>query len=234
MAADKKKETVIELTDIEKSFGKGRALTHVLRGISLEIARGEMLMIEGPSGCGKTTLLSIMSGTLRPDEGTVEVLGTQIHDARPNRLARFRAKHLGFAFQLFNLVPSISIWENVSVPLLIQGVRQREAKSRSLAILEKVGLDDRAKYLPGRLSGGQQQRVAIARALVHEPEIIICDEPTSALDGPTGEHVMTLLKDLTAEKDATAVIVTHDPRIHHFANRMIHMEDGLTVEKQSW
>ena len=222
----KKQKTVIKLTDIHKSFGKGRARAEVLRGISIEVSGGEMFMIEGPSGCGKTTLLSILSGTLKPDSGTVVVLDKEIQRGRNRNLAKFRARNLGFAFQLFNLIPSISIWENVSVPLLIQGVGSREAKQRSLAILEKVGLVDRANVLPNRLSGGQQQRVAIARALVHEPSIIICDEPTSALDGPTGEYIMTLLKDLTSDKDHTVVIVTHDPRIHSFADRMIYMEDG--------
>ncbi|MDF1752314.1 MAG: ABC transporter ATP-binding protein [Verrucomicrobiales bacterium] len=221
-----KSEKVIELTDIQKSFGKGRAKVEVLRGIDISVAAGEMLMIEGPSGCGKTTLLSILSGTLKPDSGKVVVLDNEITSSTNRGLAKFRAHHLGFAFQLFNLIPSISIWENVSVPLLIQGVKGRDAKKRAINILAEVGLDDRANLLPNRLSGGQQQRVAIARALVHEPEIIICDEPTSALDGATGEHIMTILRKLTSEKNATVVIVTHDPRIHHFADRIVHMEDG--------
>ncbi|MDF1810777.1 MAG: ABC transporter ATP-binding protein [Verrucomicrobiales bacterium] len=225
-----KSEKVIELTDITKSFGSGRAKVDVLRGIDLTVDAGEMLMIEGPSGCGKTTLLSIISGTLKPDAGKVVVLGKEITKARNRNLAKFRARHLGFAFQLFNLIPSISIWENVSVPLLIQGIKGREAKKRSIEILKEVGLDDRSSLLPNKLSGGQQQRVAIARALVHEPEIIICDEPTSALDGATGEHIMTILRQLTAEKNATVVIVTHDPRIHHFADRIVHMEDGKLLK----
>ncbi len=219
---------VIEASDIRKSFGRGEAKTEVLRGISLDAYRGELLMIEGPSGCGKTTLLSILSGTLSPDSGSVRVLDQPIEMSRPDRLARFRSRHLGFAFQLFNLIPAVSVWENVSVPLLIQGVRPGEAKRRSLDMLEKVGLRDLARLSPNRLSVGQQQRVAVARALVHEPEIIVCDEPTSALDGPTGERIMTMLKGLTAE-NVTVVLVTHDNRIHHFADRMVRMEDGRII-----
>lgn len=226
MNGDDSSDSVIEVRDIHKSYGKGAAKTRVLHGITLDVLRGELLMIEGPSGCGKTTLLSILSGTLKPDSGKVAVLGEPIEMSHPDKLARFRSRHLGFAFQQFNLIPTISVWENVTVPLLIQGKSSGKARQSALSILERVGLGELSNHLPNRLSVGQQQRVAIARALVHEPEIIVCDEPTSALDGPTGEQVMSMLSDLTREDNATVVLVTHDPRIHHFASRMIRMEDG--------
>lgn len=227
---DVSSQTVIQIKDVMKTYHVGDVATPALRGVDLEIRRGEMFMIVGPSGCGKTTLLSILSATLKPDSGSVQVLDRDIVQADSGAAAAFRSKHIGFVFQQFNLIPTITVWENVSVPLLIQGVSLAEAKERSFSLLARLGLENRARLNPNRLSGGQQQRVAIARALVHEPEIIVCDEPTSALDGHTGEEILIQLDEMTRRaKKSTVVLVTHDSRIFHFADRIAEMEDGHIV-----
>jgi putative ABC transport system ATP-binding protein len=216
----------VRLTGIEKSFGMGSSITRALRHTDFEARRGEMMFLVGPSGCGKTTLLSILAGTLRADAGEVVVYGQALHDASESERTAFRMRHLGFIFQQFNLIPSLSILENVSVPLVIQGKKRSEAESRAADALGRVGLGDRLHERPGKLSGGQQQRVAIARALVHDPPLIVCDEPTSALDRENGRRIMELLRDAAAERDRTVIIVTHDPRIYSYADRMAEMEDG--------
>lgn len=216
----------VRLTGIEKSFGTGASITRALRHTDFEARRGEMLFLVGPSGCGKTTLLSILAGTLRADSGEVLVYGQALHEASESERTAFRMRHLGFIFQQFNLISSLSILENVSVPLVIQGKTRREAEGRAAEALGRVGLGDRLHERPGKLSGGQQQRVAIARALVHDPPLIVCDEPTSALDRENGRRIMELLRDAADERDRTVIIVTHDPRIYSYADRMAEMEDG--------
>jgi putative ABC transport system ATP-binding protein len=216
----------LRLTGIDKSFGAGDSLTRVLKQTDFDARLGEMLMLVGPSGCGKTTLLSILAGTLHADAGDVNVLGLPLHAMREGARTRFRAANLGFIFQQFNLIPTLTVAENVSVPLVIQGVNPGEALRRAHAMLERVGLEGKGGERPGKLSGGQQQRVAIARALVHEPPLIVCDEPTSALDSENGQRVMQLLRDVARNPGRTVIIVTHDPRIYHHADRMAEMEDG--------
>lgn len=216
----------VRLTGIEKSFGTGSSITRALRHTDFEARRGEMMFLVGPSGCGKTTLLSILAGTLRADSGEVVVYGQALHEASESERTAFRMRHLGFIFQQFNLISSLSILENVSVPLVIQGKTRREAEGRAADALNRVGLGDRLHERPGKLSGGQQQRVAIARALVHDPPLIVCDEPTSALDRENGRRIMELLRDAADERDRTVIIVTHDPRIYSYADRMAEMEDG--------
>jgi len=216
----------VRLTGIEKSFGTGSSITRALRHTDFEARRGEMMFLVGPSGCGKTTLLSILAGTLRADSGEVVVYGQALHEASESERTAFRMRHLGFIFQQFNLISSLSILENVSVPLVIQGKTRREAEGRAADALDRVGLGDRLHERPGKLSGGQQQRVAIARALVHDPPLIVCDEPTSALDRENGRRIMELLRDAADERDRTVIIVTHDPRIYSYADRMAEMEDG--------
>lgn len=216
----------LRLRGVDKSFGSGDSFTPVLRKTEFEARLGELLLLVGPSGCGKTTLLSILTGTLRADAGDINVLGYQIDAMSEGERTLFRSRHLGFIFQQFNLIPSISVAENVSVPLLIQGYRPSAAEARAKEILERVGLASKVNERPSKLSGGQQQRVAIARALVHEPPLIVCDEPTSALDRETGNQVMQLLRDVARDPGRTVVIVTHDPRIYHFGDRMAEMEDG--------
>jgi putative ABC transport system ATP-binding protein len=216
----------LRLSAIDKSFGAGESLTRVLKQTGFEARLGEVIMLVGPSGCGKTTLLSILAGTLHADAGEVNVLGRPLHALNEAARTRFRAQHVGFIFQQFNLIPTLSVAENVSVPLLIQGLSPREAERRARLMLERVGLPEKARERPAKLSGGQQQRVAIARALVHEPSLIVCDEPTSALDRENGQRVMHLLRDVARNPDRTVIVVTHDPRIYHHADRMAEMEDG--------
>ena len=222
----------VDLHGINKSFGDGASKLLVLKQIDLTVRKGEILMLVGPSGCGKTTLLSIIGATLRPDSGEVTAFGQPLHRMSSGDLTRFRAQYIGFIFQQFNLIPTISCAENVAVPLLIAGVRSSIAVRKARETLALVGLGDRAKDRPGFLSGGQQQRVAIARALVHEPPLVICDEPTAALDAANGETVMNLLSSVARSGDRAVMIVTHDNRIFSYADRIARMDDGriLSVE----
>jgi len=187
------------------------------------------MMLVGPSGCGKTTLLSIIAGTLHADSGSIDVFGRQLHTLSRGELTRFRQKHLGFVFQSFSLIPTLTVRENVAIPLLLHGLPHRTAMSRAGAMLERVGLAGREEAAPTALSGGQQQRVAIARALVHEPDLLICDEPTSALDKDTGASVMQMIRDLSRSPDRCVIIVTHDHRIFPYADRIAEMEDGCIL-----
>jgi putative ABC transport system ATP-binding protein len=215
---------------LTKSYGTGDAQVIALRGIDLDVRRGELLMVVGPSGCGKTTLISVIAGILEQDSGECEVLGRDLKHMVQTERARFRGVSVGFVFQLFNLLPALNAVENVSIPLLINGMDRKNAESRAGEILETVSLGSRLDALPGKLSGGQQQRVAIARALVHEPKLIVCDEPTSNLDHVTGHSMMELLRDAAKSPDRAIIVVTHDPRIFEFADRIAHMDDGKIVE----
>jgi putative ABC transport system ATP-binding protein len=223
-------KVVVDIRGLEKSFGQGANRIHVLKQVNLEARTGEILMLVGPSGCGKTTLLSAIAGTLRVDAGSVEVFNHQLEKMSGGALTRFRAKHIGFIFQQFNLIPTLTITENVSVPLLIQGVSSSAAHKRARAVLEKVGLGERWKERPNKLSGGQQQRVAIARALVHEPPLVICDEPTAALDAQNGEIVLDLFRQVARSAERAVIIVTHDNRIFPYADRIARMDDGEIID----
>ncbi len=224
----------IHCLGVQKSYTSGsgpqRTVTHALRGVNLDVRRGELMMLVGPSGCGKTTLLSVLAGILNQDSGTVLVEGEDINHLPERQRSAFRGHALGFVFQSYNLIPSLSISENVSVPLIIRGCGWDEASVRAEAMLAKVGLGDRAQALPRHLSGGQQQRVAIARAMVHDPKIIVCDEPTSALDQDTGHLMMELFREVVLTEGRTLVIVTHDSRIFSFADRIARMNDGEVLE----
>ncbi|MES2507806.1 MAG: ABC transporter ATP-binding protein [Verrucomicrobiota bacterium] len=217
---------------LNKSFGDGASRLHVLKDVDMEVRQGDITMLIGPSGCGKTTLISILAGTLKPDAATQElnVLGQDLQKMGSGAITRFRAQNIGFIFQAFNLIPTLSLAENVSVPLLIRGVRSGVAEKRAREVLALVGLGDRAKSRPNQLSGGQQQRVAIARALVHEPRLIICDEPTAALDAKNGQLVMELFENVARSPERAVLIVTHDNRIFPHANRIASMDDGRIVE----
>ena len=215
---------------VTKSYGAGDARVMALRGIDLEVRRGELLMIVGPSGCGKTTLISVIAGILDQDSGQCEVLGHDWKQLGQGERARFRGLSIGFVFQLFNLLPALNAVENVSVPLLINGMARKKAEARAEELLEAVNLGSRLDTLPGKLSGGQQQRVAIARALVHEPKLIVCDEPTSNLDHETGRGVMNILRGVGKSPDRALIVVTHDPRIFEFADRIAHMDDGKIID----
>ncbi len=222
----------VRTTGLTKGFGKGAARTVALKGADFAAPLGELQLIVGPSGCGKTTLLSIIAGTLIPDEGEVVVLGETLTRMKKGKVTDFRRRHIGFIFQQFNLIPTLTLIENASVPLLLNGVSRSQAERAALAMLDKVGLDGRGKNYPRQLSGGQQQRVAIARALIHNPRLVICDEPTSALDRETGHSVMELLKDVARAPDRSVIVVTHDPRVYDFADRIAEMEDGRVLTNQ--
>jgi putative ABC transport system ATP-binding protein len=222
-------DIAIHCRDVVKTYGTGDAKVVALRGIDLDVRQGELMMLVGPSGCGKTTLISVIAGILDQDGGACTVYGHDLHAMTQRDRTRYRGQSIGFVFQAFNLLPTLTATENAAIPLLVNGVRRREALQRAAAMLDRVGLGDRARALPGQLSGGQQQRVAIARALVHDPKLIVCDEPTSALDHETGHHVMELLREVALKEDRSLVIVTHDARIFDFADRIAHMDDGRVV-----
>ena len=224
--------TAVRATSITKGFGKGAARTMALKAADFEAPLGELQLIVGPSGCGKTTLLSIIAGTLVPDEGSVVVLGENLTKMSNGKVTDFRRRHIGFIFQQFNLIPTLTLVENASVPLLLNGISRSKAERAASAMLDQVGLAGRGKNYPRQLSGGQQQRVAIARALVHNPRLVICDEPTSALDRETGHSVMELLKDVARAPDRSVIVVTHDPRVYDFADRIAEMEDGRVLTNQ--
>ncbi|MFI3198634.1 MAG: ABC transporter ATP-binding protein [Methylococcaceae bacterium] len=220
----------VRCQNVVKVYDTGGQKVTALNRINLDIIAGQLMMLVGPSGCGKTTLISVVAGILDQDEGLCELFGENLLAMRSKDKLNFRAKNIGFVFQAFNLLPSLNAAENVSIPLIINGMKRAEAERKAITLLEQVGLGARWKSLPSQLSGGQQQRVAIARALVHNPRLIVCDEPTSALDHETGRNVMKLLKDVALHKDRTLVIVTHDARIFDFADRIAEMDDGHIVE----
>ncbi|HUO07302.1 MAG TPA: ABC transporter ATP-binding protein [Phycisphaerae bacterium] len=224
------RQLAVRCADVDKFYGKGGARTQALHGCSLEACMGEILMLVGPSGCGKTTLLSVIVGILDTDAGDIEVFGEHVHAMNAAQKARFRRKNVGFAFQQFNLLPTLSAVENAALPLLIAGEPRRKAMQRAGDMLSTMGMPEKLDKLPRELSGGQQQRVAFSRALVHEPRLVVCDEPTSALDGKTGEAVMQQLRKVALRADRAVIVVTHDPRIYHHADRIAQMEDGHIVQ----
>ena len=211
---------------LTKSFAGAAATVHALRGIDLDVPRGGMTMLVGPSGCGKTTLISVIAGILTPDSGECVVLGTQLSTLHGRERLEFRGRSIGFIFQQFHLVPTLTAIENVAIPLIINGMPGPRARAAAAEIIADVGLADRGRELPAVLSGGEQQRVAIARALVHGPALVVCDEPTSALDHESGQMIMTLLRRFVSLRQATIIIVTHDDRIFPFADRIARMDDG--------
>jgi putative ABC transport system ATP-binding protein len=211
---------------VTKSYVAGTTRVMALRGVDLEVRMGELLMLVGPSGCGKTTLISVIAGILDHDEGDCLVFEQDLRALGQARRTRFRGKNVGFVFQAYNLLPTLTAAENVAVPLLLQGAGRARAFARAEEMLSRVGLEDKLRALPAQLSGGQQQRVAIARALAHEPRLVVCDEPTSALDHETGGRVMEVLRQTALSSDRALIIVTHDNRIFNFADRIARMDDG--------
>ena len=219
--------TSIRCRGVTKTYGTGNAAVQALRGINLEVHTGELLVLAGPSGCGKTTLISVLAGLLQRDAGECSVLDRDYEKMDRHETTRFRGENIGFVFQSFDLIPTLTATENAAIPLLIGGGQRRPALEKTRAMLKTVGFDDRmTNSLPAKLSGGQQQRVAIARALVHHPKLIVCDEPTSALDSQSGKMVMQLMREFARGQDRALVVVTHDDRIFEFADRIAWMEDG--------
>lgn len=216
----------IHCRGVTKSYGKGDTKVVALRGIDLDIKRGELMMLVGPSGCGKTTLISVIAGILDREGGECLVFDQDFAKMGQRAKTKWRGGNVGFVFQAFNLLPTLTAAENVSIPLMILGEGRSTAVKKAKETLALVGLEDRSHSLPSQLSGGQQQRVAIARALIHKPRLIVCDEPTSALDHETGHVIMRLLKNVALSQDRALVIVTHDARIFGFADRIAKMDDG--------
>ena len=217
---------MIQLTDIHKSFGS----LQVLRGISLEVERGEVLSIVGPSGAGKTTLLQIMGTLDRPDSGTVTIDGTQADRLNDRELAAFRNRHIGFVFQFHQLLPEFTALENVMIPALIGGRERKEAERAAREMLERLGLAERAAHKPNELSGGEKQRVAVARALMNRPSVVLADEPSGSLDTRHKEELHQLFFDLRQELGQTFVIVTHDEGLARMSDRTVHLVDGEKVD----
>jgi putative ABC transport system ATP-binding protein len=215
-----------KLTGVTKTYQKGRAIVHALQGVDLVIEDGEWLAIQGPTGHGKTTLLQMLGGLDRPTSGVVEFDGQDLAQLRESQVTKIRAKSIGFIFQTFNLVPTLSAQENVETALVPLGISGGERRARAMQALETVGLGDRARHLPSELSGGQQQRVAIARALVKEPKVLLADEPTGNLDEGTRDEIIALLEGLWRDRGLTLVLVTHDSSIARRAQRVALMRQG--------
>lgn len=223
----KTRTRAITARGVQMVFQSGAGCFQALKGIDLEIHKGEMHLLMGPSGSGKTTLLSILAGILTPTSGKIYLQGEDITRMSRNQLAQFRLKNIGFIFQGFNLFPALTAAENVEVALNLKGIRGRTARHQARLLLEEVGLGAKAESLPRDLSGGQKQRVAIARALAGNPQLIMADEPTAALDSHNGHAVIELLRKLAKEGGCTVLIVTHDARIMDVADKVLHLEDGV-------
>jgi putative ABC transport system ATP-binding protein len=221
-----------KLTNVRKDYPKGRSVVHALAGVDAVIEDGEWLAIQGPTGHGKTTLLQMLGGLDRPTSGTVEFDGQDLGAMRESEVTRVRATSIGFIFQTFNLIPTLSAQENVEVALAPLGIGSAERRARAAAALESVGLEERARHLPGELSGGQQQRVAIARALVKEPKVLLADEPTGNLDEGTRDDIMGLLEKLWRQHGLTLIVVTHDSSVARRAQRIGIMRKGRLTIKQ--
>ncbi len=222
-------QPVLAAHGIAKTYASGAGAVRALEGIDFDARPGEFVLLEGPSGSGKTTLLSILGCILKPSSGTVMIRGEQVSSLPEHRLPEVRLRHIGFVFQSFNLLPALSVRENVQIPLDVQRVSSREAQRRASALLESVGLGPKLDALPGSLSGGEKQRVAIARAVVTHPDLLLADEPTAALDWDSGRAVMQLLRDFGRQEERTVVVVSHDPRLKEFADRVVRLEDGRMV-----
>ena len=221
----------LRTVNLSKYFGSGSEKIQVLDSINLEIMAGQLTMLVGPSGCGKTTLISILTGILSPTAGQVFIGQTELTKLRDVEKVLFRREKIGFVFQQFNLLSSLTAEENAAVSLVAKGMSLKRAVAYANELLEKLGMHEHAKKFPNQLSGGQQQRIAFARALLHKPKIMVCDEPTASLDTISGKQVMEFLVQVAQSADSAVIVVTHDSRIFHFADNICYMNDGK-VEKQ--
>lgn len=216
----------VSMTHVEKTYRRGSEVITVLNDLNLDIATGEFLAITGPSGSGKSTLLNLIGGLDRPTSGKISVCGQRIDDISGGQLAHFRAAHIGFVFQFYHLMPSLSAARNVELPLLLTHLGSAERNRNVQIALQLVGLADRATHKPSELSGGQQQRVAIARAIIADPQLLVCDEPTGDLDRHTADEILLLLRELNEQHGKTIVMVTHDEKAADYARRRIHVDKG--------
>ncbi len=222
---------LIELTDVTKSYRRDAIEIPVLERVSISVGEGDFLGLMGPSGSGKSTLLNLLAGIDRPTRGTIRVGDTEISHLSERALAAWRARHIGFIFQLYNLIPVLTAFENVELPLLLTHLSKRQRRDHVMTALDIVGLGDRAKHYPRQLSGGQEQRVAIARAIVTDPTLLLADEPTGDLDAKSAAEVLTLMQRLNKEFKKTIVMVTHDPHAAERASHVLHLEKGTLAEQ---
>jgi putative ABC transport system ATP-binding protein len=223
-------ESLVQIRQLTKRYTRGKQSVEVLHGIDLDIPRGDFVALMGPSGSGKTTLLNLIGGLDTPSGGSVSVDGRRIDQLGSGELARWRAEHVGFVFQFYNLLPVLSAQKNVELPLLLTKMGGAERAKRAQVALSLVGLAERAGHKPSELSGGQEQRVAIARALVTDPTLLVCDEPTGDLDRKTADEILGLLQVLNREHGKTIIMVTHDPKAAEFASRTVHLDKGQLVD----
>jgi putative ABC transport system ATP-binding protein len=223
--------TLIETRDLSKVYERGKQKVEVLHHVDLDIAEGDFLALMGPSGSGKTTLLNLIGGLDTPSGGSITVAGQRLDQLGGGQLAKWRAAHVGFVFQFYNLMPMLSAQRNVELPLLLTKLSSAQRRKNASIALQLVGLGDRASHKPSELSGGQQQRVAIARAIVSDPTLLVCDEPTGDLDRQSAEEVLGLLRVLNREHGKTIVMVTHDPKAAEYANHTLHLDKGTLVEQ---
>ena len=221
---------IVHIRDLVKEYRREAEVVRVLDGLSLEIETGDFVALMGPSGSGKSTLLNLIGGIDRPTAGELEVGGLRVDRLRDDSLARWRADHVGFVFQMYNLLPVLSAERNVELPLLLKDLTREQRAGRVAAALRLVGLSDRAKHRPRELSGGQEQRVGIARAIVTDPTLLLCDEPTGDLDRRSGDEILNLLQALNREYGKTIIMVTHDPHAAERAHRIVHLDKGLLRE----
>jgi putative ABC transport system ATP-binding protein len=223
---------VIEAANVSKTYGSGPVRVQALKEVSLTIRSGELTVLMGPSGSGKTTLLSILGCMLAPSGGVARVCGAAINEARPEQLATIRRRHIGFVFQSYHLFSTLTAAENVQLALDVRGERGPGAAAKAEEVLASVGLSSRMASFPRQLSGGEQQRVAIARAIVADPSVVLADEPTAALDSVNGQAIMAILAAIAKERDRAVLVVTHDPRLFDFADRILHIEDGALTREE--
>jgi putative ABC transport system ATP-binding protein len=223
--------TIVEVQNLTKIYGSGDTAVTALDHVSFEVDAGEFVAIMGPSGCGKSTLLHLLAGLDRPSAGQVLIAGQNLSELNDKQATRLRRQKIGLVFQFFNLIPVLSAVENVALPITLDGIKQSEARARATSWLGKIGMNERLSHRPDQLSGGQQQRVAVARALVSEPQIILADEPTGNLDTHTGEEVAMLLQQASKVWGRSIIMVTHDPRIAAYAERIIFLKDGQITEQ---
>lgn len=224
-------DVLVSLTNISKTYKKGKELVPVLTDINLEIQRGDFVALMGPSGSGKTTLLNLLGGLDSPSSGELIIAGQRIDKFSSGQLTKWRAQNVGFIFQFYNLMPVLSAEKNVELPLLLTNLTSKERKAHVAAALDLVGLSERAKHYPRELSGGQEQRVAIARALVSDPNLLLCDEPTGDLDRTTADEILALMQELNQSQQKTIVMVTHDPRAADHARRTLHLDKGKLIQE---
>lgn len=229
MSTTEAPEVLVKLNHVGKAYKKGKETVKVLSNLNLDIKRGDFLALMGPSGSGKTTLLNLLGGLDSPTEGELSIAGQRIDKFSTGQLTKWRARHVGFIFQFYNLMPVLTAERNVELPLLLTNLSKKQRMQHVAAALALVGLTERAKHYPSELSGGQEQRVAIARAIVSDPDLLLCDEPTGDLDRATADEILSLLQELNEKQQKTIIMVTHDPRAADHAKQTLHLDKGSLI-----